>query len=338
MMANELTLSMIAAASIMSILTVIRHTRAEEESGAAELVLSSVVGRHARTWAALVVIGAVNAVLAVTMTLAMAASGFGVVDTAAMCLGITGASMVFAAVAAVTAQLWRQARTATGAAMAVLALAVLVRGVGDVINHSGSALSWFSPIAWAQQLRPFVDLRWWPLALLVGLTVALVATATALEGRRQYDDGTLPSSGEHPDARPIGNTFGLHMTLARGQTIGWAVGLFLSGLAFGSMTKSLIDAAKGNELLARVLAVQGNDGVYTTMTQFLAAATTAYVVGARTEGVQRRGVRSGRGRARRCGVPVAVAAHRGRVGGHRVDRADVLRRSGQRPGSGPHAR
>jgi ABC-2 type transport system permease protein len=46
------------------------------------------------------------------------------------------------------------------------------------------------------------------------------------------------------------------------------------------MTKSLLDAAKGNELLARVLATQGNDGVYTTMTQFLAAAATAYVVSA----------------------------------------------------------
>jgi ABC-2 type transport system permease protein len=44
------------------------------------------------------------------------------------------------------------------------------------------------------------------------------------------------------------------------------------------MTKSLMDAAKGNELIARVLAQQGNNGVYTTMTQFLAAATTAYVV------------------------------------------------------------
>jgi ABC-2 type transport system permease protein len=45
------------------------------------------------------------------------------------------------------------------------------------------------------------------------------------------------------------------------------------------MTKSLLDAAKDNPLIARVLAAQGNDGVYTTMTQFLAAATTAYVVG-----------------------------------------------------------
>jgi ABC-2 type transport system permease protein len=280
MMANELTLTLIIATSILSILTVIRHTRAEEESGAAELVLSSVVGRYARTYAALILVGGVNAVLAVTMTLAMSATGFAVVDTAAMSLGITGVAMVFGAVAAVTAQLWRQARTATGAAMAALALAALVRGIGDVINNSGSALSWFSPIAWAQQMRPFVELRWWPFALLVALTIGLMALAAWLESRRQYDDGNFPSAGERPNAHPITGVFGLHLTLQRGQTIGWTVGLFLGGLAFGSMTKSLLDASKDNELLVRMLEAQGNVGVYTTMTQFLAAAATAYVVGA----------------------------------------------------------
>ncbi len=280
MMANELMLTLIVATSILAILTVIRHTRAEEESGAAELVLSSVVGRHARTYAALILIGGVNAVLAAAMTLAMASAGFGFVDTVAMCLGITGVAMVFGAVAAVTAQLWRQSRTATGAAMAVLALAAFVRGIGDVIDNSGSALSWFSPIAWAQQMRAFVDLRWWPLALLGVAAVGLMALAAALESRRQYDDGNLRSTGERPTAHAITSVLGLHLTLQRGQTIGWAVGLFLGGLAFGSMTKSLLDAAKDNELIQRVLVAQGTDSVYTTMTQFLAAAATAYVVSA----------------------------------------------------------
>ncbi|TGD85700.1 ABC transporter [Mycolicibacterium sp. CH28] len=278
MMANELMLTLIVATSILSIMTVVRHTRAEEENGAAELVLSSIVGRHARTAAALLVMLGVNAVLAVTMTLAMAATGFAVVDTAAMCLGITSVATVFGALAALAAQLWRQARTATAASMAVLATAVLVRGAGDVIDNAGSPLSWFSPIAWAQQMRPFVALRWWPLGLLVLLAVGLVGTAVLLENRRQYDDGVLASSGEHPRARPVGGVFGLQLVIHRALTVGWSVGLLLAGAAFGSMTKSLLDAARGNELLARVLTAQGTDGVYTTMTQFLAAATTAYVV------------------------------------------------------------
>ncbi|MGV9800228.1 ABC transporter permease [Mycobacterium sp. NPDC003449] len=280
MMANELTLTLIITTSILAILTVIRHTRAEEESGAAELVLSSAVGRDARTAAALILIGAVNAVLVVTMTLAMASTGQPLLDTAAMCLGVTAVAMVFGTLAAVTAQLWRQARTATGAAMALLALTALIRGVGDVIDNSGSTLSWFSPLAWAQQMRPFAELRWWPLVLLVVLALVLTALAGLLENRRQYDAGTVPATGERPGAHRIGGPIRLHLAVQRGQIIGWSVGLFLAGLAFGSMTKSLMDAAEDNELIARVLAAQGNDGVYTTMTQFLAAAAGAYVVSA----------------------------------------------------------
>ncbi len=277
MVANELMLTLIVATSILAILTVIRHTRAEEESGAAELVLASVVGRYARTAAALTLVVAVNTVLAVTMTVAIAANGFDVVDSAAMCLGITAVATVFGAVAAVTAQMWRVARAATGAAMAALALAALIRGVGDVIDNSGSALSWLSPIAWAQQMRPFVELRWWPLALLIGLTLILVAAAAALQMRREYDDGTIATTGDRPEARPVRGVLALHLRLQRGQTIGWSVGLFASGLAFGSMTKSLLDAAEDNELLARLVSSQGLDGVYTTMSQFLAAAACAYV-------------------------------------------------------------
>jgi ABC-2 type transport system permease protein len=129
-------------------------------------------------------------------------------------------------------------------------------------------------------MRAFVDLRWWPFAMLVALTIALMALAAWLESRRQYDDGVIPSTGERANARSINGVFGLHLTLQRGQTSGWTIGLFLGGLAFGSMTKSLLDAAKDNPLLARVLTAQGTDGVYTTMTQFLAAAATAYVVSA----------------------------------------------------------
>lgn len=280
MMANELTLTLTIATSILAILTVIRHTRAEEENGSAELVLSSVVGRYARTAAALTLVGGLNAVLALAMTLAMASTGFAVVDTAAMCLGITGVATVFGAVAAVTAQIWRQARTASGAAMATLAVAALVRGAGDVIDNSGSALSWLSPIAWAQQMRPFVDLRWWPFGLLVILAAGLMALAAGLESRRQYDAGTIGATGEKPDARAIIGPLRLHLALQRGQTIGWAVGLFAAGLVFGSMTKALLDAAKTNELIARLLSTTGNNGIYTTMTQFLAAAASAYVVSA----------------------------------------------------------
>ena len=53
MMANELSVRGHAGDAIMSLLLVVRHTRAEEEDGRAELVRAGAVGRRAPLAAAL---------------------------------------------------------------------------------------------------------------------------------------------------------------------------------------------------------------------------------------------------------------------------------------------
>ena len=164
--------------------------------------------------------------------------------------------------------------------MASLAAAVVIRGLGDIIDNRGSTLSWFSPLAWAQQMRPFVDLRWWPLLLLVGTTVSLMLAAHALEGHRQYDAGVLPSRGEDANAPEIRSVFGLNLQLQRGLLTGWGVGIFLSGMAFGSMAKSLRDSIDTNPLLTRAFQAHGLDSIFATFNQVLAIAVTAYVVSA----------------------------------------------------------
>lgn len=164
--------------------------------------------------------------------------------------------------------------------MAALAAAVVVRGLGDIIDNKGSALSWFSPLAWAQQMRPFVDLRWWPFLLLLGTTLALMLTAHLLEGHRQYDAGVLPSRGENPNAPEIKTVVGLNGQLQRGLITGWGFGVFLGGMAFGSMAKSLRDSIDTNPLLARAFTAHGLDSIFATFNQVLAIAVTAYAVSA----------------------------------------------------------
>src|SRR5699024_5556224 len=82
-------------------------------------------------------------------------------------------------------------RTASGLALAVLGAAVVIRGAGDVMRQHGSWLSWFSPIAWVQQTRPFHDARWWPLLLGVVFSAAAVVLALLLQGRRDHGAGFL---------------------------------------------------------------------------------------------------------------------------------------------------
>ena len=38
----------------------------------------------------------------------------------------------------------------------------LLRAIGDT---GGGTLTWFSPLGWAEQTRPFWEDRWWPLLL-----------------------------------------------------------------------------------------------------------------------------------------------------------------------------
>ena len=64
MVANEVALAVMVAAAIMSIQLVVRNTRAEEESGRAELVRAGVVGRRAALTAALLETALANAAIA----------------------------------------------------------------------------------------------------------------------------------------------------------------------------------------------------------------------------------------------------------------------------------
>src|SRR5699024_6041661 len=54
--------------ALMSMLTISRHTRVEEQSGRAELVAVGIVGRHAQPTAALILTVAMNVLVAALMT------------------------------------------------------------------------------------------------------------------------------------------------------------------------------------------------------------------------------------------------------------------------------
>jgi ABC-2 type transport system permease protein len=258
MIANELSLSVVVAVAIMSIQAVVRNTRAQEEDGAAELLLAGAVGRRAPLTAALVVAGLADAAVAVVVTAGLVGSGLAPLDSLALGAGIGLTGLVFGGIAAVTAQLTVHARAATGLALAVLGLAVVVRGIGDLLRAGGSALSWFSPIAWAQQTRAFVDLRWTPLLLSVALLGALTALAARLAARRDLGAGLVPPRpGPATASARLSGATGLTVRLQRASVTGWAVALLLSGVVFGSLADAVAGMVEENEQLATVLGSRG---------------------------------------------------------------------------------
>ncbi|HLV58946.1 MAG TPA: ABC transporter permease [Natronosporangium sp.] len=244
------------AAALMNILLVARHTRVEEQTGRSELVRASVVGRHAPLTAALVVAAGANVLLALLIGTAMAVSfphpGQGFLFGASV--GALG--LVFAGVAAVTAQVSEYSRAASGIAGAVLGAAYVVRAAGDMLGGEahGSALSWFSPLAWSQQTRPYVDGRWWPLLLSVAAAAGAAAVGYALSARRDVGAGLVAARRGRAAAAawlssPLAYAFRLH----RASLLWWAAALVVAGVAYGALTQPIVDAfadAGTSELIA----------------------------------------------------------------------------------------
>ncbi|WP_029252818.1 ABC transporter permease [Paraoerskovia marina] len=291
MTANEFTPFVVVAICIMSILLAVRHTRAEEETGRTELVRAGVVGRSAQGVSAFVVVTVANLAVATLSTVLILASGAGidgsaitVVDTLALTSGMALTGMAFGAVALVTAQVTEHARTASGLAMAALGAAFVVRAAGDIQETHGSTLSWFSPLAWAQQMRPFVDLRWWPLALTLALVVVLLAVASTLSARRDLGAGLVAPRSGRATARPgLRSPFALAWRLQRASVVAWGAGIGLLALLSGTFASSMddmLEMVEGNEAAAAIFgdADQILDGFNSVMILYLGLMVTAFAI------------------------------------------------------------
>ena len=283
MVANELLGMLAIGAALMSIFLVVRHTRAEEETGRAELVRAAPVGRFASLTAALVDVAVANLAVTALLFAAIAGNGLAPADSLAVALGVGLVGLVFGMVAAVTAQLTEHARSAAGLAGMALGLAYLLRAVGDAQERGGSTLSWLSPIGWAQQTRAFVELRWWPLLLCLALAAVLVPVAYAIAGRRDVGAGVLPARRGRPDAQGwLLTQVGLAARLERVNLLGWAGGLAVFGLLTGSMGQGIVDSFESQPQLAAVFGAAGSGDILrltmASMVGFFAMAVGVYAV------------------------------------------------------------
>lgn len=242
--ANGYGLYLMLLAALMSILLVVRHTRVEEQSGRAELVRANVVGPHA-TLAATVVVAVITNLLAAALVVAamVGVGGFGVGGSLLLAAAIAAVGLAFTGVTVIAVQLSEYSRGAAGIAGAVLGAAFVVRAGGDIAREGGSALSWVSPLGWAQQTAPFVLDRWWPLLLLGAFAVATTAGGFVLSTRRDLGASMVAVRPGPPRARPaLGTPFGLALRLGRAGIVGWTAALGVTGLACGAFAQGVLDA------------------------------------------------------------------------------------------------
>ncbi|RJQ80774.1 ABC transporter permease [Pseudonocardiaceae bacterium YIM PH 21723] len=242
--------------ALMSLFTVMKHTRAEEESGRRELVGAGVVGRSAPLTAAILVALGANLLLAVITVLAFLGSKMPVDGTLYYGAAFFGGGAIFTALAAVLAQLTESARSANGIGVAVLAVTYVLRAAGD--SGTQSWPTWLSPIGWTQQVRPFADQRPWVFLLIFGAALALLALAYALAARRDIAAGALPTRLGAPEGSwVLSSSFGLAWRLQRGGLFGWTLGFALGGLAAGTLAKDVSSMLAGNQQMADLLHTLG---------------------------------------------------------------------------------
>jgi ABC-2 type transport system permease protein len=242
--------------AVAVILTVIRHTRADEETGRAELIDSTSIGRYASLTAALLLSSGASIAAGLIGTAGLLTTDVPPAGSLAFGLALAGSGLVFTAVAGVAAQLSTSARVARGTAFGVLAAAFTLRAVGDA--GSAGALSWASPLGWSLQVRPYAGDRWWVLLLQLALTAVLIAVAYALLARRDVGAGLIAERPGPAAAGPaLRGAFGLAWRLDRGAVMIWTVGLCLYGLLIGSVVHGIGDEIGGSAAARDIVARLG---------------------------------------------------------------------------------
>lgn len=273
-----------ALVAVMALIITVRHTRADEESGRLELVSAGVVGRYAALAASLVATLTSAAVLAVLVAAGLIVLGLPAAGSVAFALGWFAVGAMFAAVAAVTAQLSTSSRVATGLALTVLGVAYLLRAVGDAGGHDGPAwLTWASPLGWSAHLDPYAGERWWVLALPAAFTALCLVVAFTLVGRRDVGAGLVPDRpGPAGAAASLRGPLTLAWRLQRGPLLAWACGFAVYAAALGGVADSagnLLGGRSGRDLLAKLGGHYGlADAFVNTGMSMMALVASAYAV------------------------------------------------------------
>ncbi|MET2010912.1 polyketide antibiotic transporter [Microbacterium chocolatum] len=266
-------------AALMSAFLAVRHTRAEEESGRADLVGATSAGRMLPVAVTLLHGAAANTAFAIVVALALIAVGLpasGAVVTGAASGGV---GLVFLGFAAVAAQVFRTSRAANTAGVSAILLAYLVAGVGNALGTPSDDLqrmesawpAWLSPFGWAENTRPFSDDTLTPLLPALGSALLLGLGALASSRRRDVGASFLGERTGPAEAHPaLRSPTSLLWRLSGGAVLAWSAGAVLAGLLSTTLGSVIEEIGAENPaleaMLARMSAAEGSleQGILTT--------------------------------------------------------------------------
>lgn len=311
MFAHQMILWTGTLTAVMFLLLVTRLTRADEETSRSEVLRANPIGRRADLAAALLLAGLAAVALGALMALAVASLPGGQGGSAILFgLAHTAIAVLFAGVAAVTAQLASFASSANGLAFAVVGWSAFTAGVG---NAQENWAVWLSPVGWAQEAFVYTpEQRWWPLAFAGAVAVVTVWLAFALVTHRDFGQGMTAARLGRAQAKPgLSSATALTFRLTRGVFWSGVVTMLLLGAAYGSVLGGADDMLEGLSETERAVLERGGSSIEENVTATFVALNGLFaslfgllVVGrARKEETQGRGELIAAGAVRRSGWP-----------------------------------
>lgn len=235
-----------------SIFAVTRATRAQEDSGQAELLASGVLGRASRLFAGvgLALIGSLLVGIVSGVVTGLCGGDW----ESSLLLGatFTATGWMFTGVAAVTAQIGSDSRTANSIAIGTLGVLFLLRGFAYSVEAPAWTV-WINPLGWMTETHPATGDHWWPLWYALALTVVLLAVAFVLQARRDFGVGAIaPRPG--PARGRDRSTWRLVLRLNRGPVVTWTIAFLALGVVFGYFATSITDILGSDSAVKQVLA------------------------------------------------------------------------------------
>ncbi|HMU28315.1 MAG TPA: ABC transporter permease, partial [Solirubrobacterales bacterium] len=155
------------------------------------------------------------------------------------------------------------------------------RAIGDT---GGGTLTWFSPLGWAEQTRPFWEDRWWPLLLPLAAFAVTLALSGWLLVRRDIGGGLIqPRPGPARAHKSLLHPLGFAFRIQRGSIIGWAVMLFAYGFAVGVIGDNIEQLLKTSSAFTEAFAsASGNllDSYFASILTVIALLASGFTVSA----------------------------------------------------------
>jgi len=225
------------AIAVMNIFFVVRHTRADEQSGRVEVVRSLPTGRLANLNATMISAVIINLILGLFTGLGLAVLGIESMGFAgSMIYGAASAAIgiVFASIAAVFSQLFSNASGATGISFASIGLFYMIRAAGDM--QGNEILSCISPLGLMLRSQTYVENNIWPSLVLLLIAFVLSVLALKLNSMRDLGQGFIAARpGRATASLALRSPFGLAWRLLRTSLIVWAILLFTLGASYASV-------------------------------------------------------------------------------------------------------